>query len=74
MLKILRSAREEAGLSQRALAKKLGVHHSWVAKVELGERRLDVIEFIGLARALGKEAELLASIWKKKVDCRCRFR
>ncbi len=53
MLDLLRSAREKAGLSQRALAELLDVHHSWVAKVEIGERRLDVVEFIGLARAIG---------------------
>ena len=38
--------RTQAGLTQRALAHKLGVSHSWVAKVEMGERRLDVIELL----------------------------
>lgn len=41
----LRAAREHAGLSQRALASRLQVPHSWVAKVESGERRIDLIEF-----------------------------
>jgi transcriptional regulator with XRE-family HTH domain len=59
MLRILRQAREDAGLSQRALATKLGVHASWVAKVELGERRLDVVEFIQVARALGRDPRRL---------------
>jgi transcriptional regulator with XRE-family HTH domain len=59
MLRILRQAREDAGLSQRALARKLGVHASWVAKVELGERRLDVVEFIQVARALGRDPKRL---------------
>jgi transcriptional regulator with XRE-family HTH domain len=36
--------RAAANLSQRALAARLGVPHSWVAKVESGERRIDVIE------------------------------
>src|SRR5207245_3180034 len=37
--------RNKAGLSQRQLATRLRVPHSWVAKVENGERRIDLIEF-----------------------------
>src|SRR4051812_43441193 len=47
----LRALRVKAGLSQRALAARLGVPHSWVAKVESGERRIDVVEFAEFARA-----------------------
>ena len=39
------AVRSAAGLSQRALAERLRVPHSWVAKVEAGERRIDLIEF-----------------------------
>jgi len=48
--------RTEAGLSQRALATRLRVPHSWVAKVESGERRLDTVEFIEFAQACGCDA------------------
>lgn len=41
----LRLVREKAGLTQRALAARLDVHPSWVAKVETGDRRVDVVEF-----------------------------
>jgi transcriptional regulator with XRE-family HTH domain len=41
----LRAVREGAGLSQRGLAARLAVPHSWVAKVESGERRIDLVEF-----------------------------
>ncbi|ASK28007.1 transcriptional regulator [Neisseria chenwenguii] len=37
--------RLELGLSQRALAERLGVVHSFIGKVETGDRRLDVFEF-----------------------------
>jgi len=41
----LLTARKSAGFSQRELAAILRVPHSWVAKVESGERRIDLVEF-----------------------------
>ena len=38
------ATRQKAGLSQRDLARHLAVPHTWVAKVESGERRIDLIE------------------------------
>ena len=52
MLAILVASRREAGLTQADLAKRLGVVPSWVAKVEIGERRLDIVEFTAIAKAL----------------------
>ena len=49
---LLVESREHAGLTQRDLAARLKRPHSYVAKIEGGERRLDVIEFIEVARAL----------------------
>jgi transcriptional regulator with XRE-family HTH domain len=49
----LKAARANAGLTQRALASQLKVSPSWVAKVEMGERRVDVIEFVRFIRACG---------------------
>lgn len=37
--------RKKSGLTQRELAQKLGREHSLVARIELGERRVDIIEF-----------------------------
>ncbi len=36
----------------RELSEKLGVPHSFVGKVEQGERRIDVVEFIQYCKAL----------------------
>ena len=55
LLDILRARRKAAKLTQRALAEKLGVPHTWVAKVEIGERRLDVLEMIRVLRVLGAD-------------------
>lgn len=51
----LRAMRESAALSQRDVAAKLKISHSWVAKVETGERRIDVIEFCWFAAACGAD-------------------
>lgn len=46
-------ARRRAGITQTALAQKLGKPQSYISKVERGERRLDVVETMDLAVALG---------------------
>jgi transcriptional regulator with XRE-family HTH domain len=63
----LRALRAKAGLSQRALAARLGVPHTWVAKVETGERRLDVLEFTEFARACGGNPETIFALVAKQV-------
>lgn len=52
LLKNLTEARKEAGFTQAQLAKKLGKPQSFVAKYELGERRLDVVELMTIAEHL----------------------
>ena len=49
----LLAARKNAALSQRDLAAVLKVPHSWVAKVESGERRIDFVEFCWFLSACG---------------------
>ena len=56
-------ARIKSGLSQKELAAKLKHHQSFVARVESGERRIDVVELIVLSRAIGFDPfELLAIV------------
>ena len=56
-------ARERAGLSQRVLADKIKRPHSYIGKIESGERRLDVVEFVELAEALNVDpCELILAI------------
>ena len=52
---LLIAARLRARLTQQKLAKRLGKPQSFVAKYEGGERRLDVIEFIVIAREIGAD-------------------
>jgi transcriptional regulator with XRE-family HTH domain len=53
LLRLLVSARRDAGLRQVDLAERLGKPQSFVSKMERGERRLDVVELIVVARAIG---------------------
>lgn len=46
-------ARKSAGVSQAELAKRLAKPPSYVAKIELKERRVDIVELIAILRALG---------------------
>lgn len=63
IIKKLREARRNQGLTQAAVAEQLGKPQSFLAKVENGERRLDVIEFIHLAQLLSLDpAEVIKTI------------
>jgi transcriptional regulator with XRE-family HTH domain len=55
--KRLIQARHDAGLTIRAAAELLGRTHSFIAKSETGERRVDAVE---LAR--------FAAVYKKRLD------
>ena len=52
LIQLLVEKRNESGLTQQALSKRLGKPQSYVSKYENGERRLDVIEFLTIAKAL----------------------
>lgn len=61
-------ARKTAGLTQAELASKLKCHQSFVARIESGERRIDVIELIVLVRVLGKKAEELLALAEEATE------
>lgn len=65
LLKSLVEARYEAGQSQAQLAKKLGKPASFVGKYELGERRLDVIEFLVILKALDRKSDDLIGVLER---------
>jgi transcriptional regulator with XRE-family HTH domain len=53
MIAKLVQARKDAGITQAELGRRLGQRQTWVSKVELGERRLDVAEWVEVCRAVG---------------------
>ncbi|KIT15579.1 helix-turn-helix domain-containing protein [Jannaschia aquimarina] len=63
LMGVLREARLTAGMTQAELAGLLGRPQSYVAKIETGERRVEVVEFILMARAVGrKPGEILREV------------
>ncbi len=58
-------ARKKAGVTQADLAMKLGRPQSFVAKYEGRERRLDVAEYLQIARELGADPYNLLRISEK---------
>lgn len=72
VVEVIRDARLAKDLSQREVARRLGKPVSFVNKIELMERRLDILEFVVLCRALELDPhELLdavARVVPKKAD------
>ena len=57
VLRKLVELRHHASLTQRDLAKRLDREPSFVWRIEKGERRLDILEFFWVCRALGSAPE-----------------
>lgn len=54
--KLLTKARKDAKMTQTELAVRLHRRQAYVSRIERGERRIDVVEFLELAHALGINA------------------
>ncbi len=68
LLKILYGMRSNAGLKQGELADKLGVHQSFISKIESGERRLDIIELRDICQALEVDLMQVIKELEKYID------
>lgn len=64
---LIMQARQKAELTQAEVAKRLGKPQSYVSKYEGGERRLDVVEFMNVASALGVDAAALIRALKRRM-------
>ncbi|MGH9715631.1 MAG: helix-turn-helix domain-containing protein [Candidatus Acidiferrales bacterium] len=63
---LLAEARKAANLTQAELAERLNRPQSFVSKYERGERRLDVVEFGEVARAIGLDpVRLLKNFYRE---------
>lgn len=69
-LKVLREARERAGLTQVQLARKIRETQTFVSKCERGERRIDVIELRTFCRAFGLSLSQFVSVLERTLGKR----
>lgn len=68
LMAALTSSRKEQGFTQQELANKIGRPQSFIAKIETGERRLDVVEFTEICVALSIEPESILDGVTKTFD------
>jgi transcriptional regulator with XRE-family HTH domain len=63
LVNALVEARKEAGITQTELGRRLGKGQKYVSVIETGVRRVDLVEFYAIARALGRDpVELYAAV------------
>ena len=59
LVDILVEQRQRAGLSQAQLAERLGRYQSVISSIESGGRRVDVVELLDIADAIGLDVHAL---------------
>ncbi|HEY8180723.1 MAG TPA: helix-turn-helix transcriptional regulator [Thermoanaerobaculia bacterium] len=64
---VLVHARVKAGLKQSDVAARLGLPASYLSKIENGTRRLDVIELIQIAEAMGVDAAAIVRELRNRI-------
>lgn len=55
LVDVLIGARKAAGLTQTELANRVGKDQTFISLIERSQRRVDVLEFYALARAMGAD-------------------
>ncbi len=66
LLATLRRAREEKGINQAELARRLKLHQTAVSKFEIGDRLLDVVRLRAWCKALGVDFLTVLKDWDKQ--------
>ena len=67
LVDLLVKRRKVIGMTQAELAARLGQYQSFVARLESGQRRIDVVEFLELSEILGFDAvQAIKTIKAKK--------
>lgn len=65
LIRLLIEKRKKANMTQTDLAKLLSVYQSHIARLESGERRIDVIEYLEIAEVIGFDPyEMLKEVSK----------
>ena len=63
LIAVAKASREDADLSRDALAERLGLTYSQIVNMEHGRRAIGLVDFVLLAKAIGKDpGELLERV------------
>ena len=63
LVEVLVEARRAAGLNQTQVGGRVGKGQSFISLIEQSQRRVDVLEFVAIARAIGEDpVELFAKV------------
>lgn len=66
LVEVLRQARKQADISQVDLAEEIGKDQTFISLIERSQRRVDVLEFVVLARAMGVDpVDLFAEVVRR---------
>ena len=66
LVEVLVQARQKSGLTQAQLANRVQKDQTFISIIERGQRRVDVLEFVALARAMEADpARLFAEVLKR---------
>lgn len=66
LVEVLVQARQKSGLTQAQLADRVQKDQTFISIIERGQRRVDVLEFIALARAMEADpARLFTEVLKR---------
>lgn len=67
LVKVLAEARKSSGLTQAELGEKVGKDQTYISLIEVGQRRVDILEFIALSRAMRIEPTRLFGLVVERV-------
>ena len=67
-LALLRSVRQDAGLTQIELAERLRTTQNYVSKSESGERRVDALEWLRWVESCGADPITFLVRWNRQLD------
>ena len=66
LVEVLAQARRMSGLTQAQLAERVGKDQTFISIIERGQRRVDVLEFVALAKAMKADpVGLFADVLKR---------
>lgn len=65
LAELLVEHRKAAGLTQATVAKALGRHQPFIANIENGDRRVDLVELLDIAEIIGLDVHEIVDVLKR---------